>query len=60
VAAMTLSISRGKMFSPPRMIISLRRPSIRKLPWASIEPRSPVCSQPSASIAAAVASGSSK
>ncbi len=45
------SISRGKMFSPPRMIMSFRRPSIRQWPRSSIEARSPVWSQPSASIA---------
>ena len=35
------------MFSPPLMIISLIRPAMRQYPRSSIEPRSPVCSQPS-------------
>lgn len=44
----------------PRIIMSFKRPPILQWPRVSIDARSPVCSHPSASIAAAVASGLSK
>ena len=47
-------------FSPPVLIMSLIRPTTRQDPSASISARSPVCSQPSASMVSAVATGSSR
>ena len=48
----------GDMFLPAEvMMSSFLRPVTRRQPSASSCPRSPVCSQPSASIASAVASG---
>ena len=44
------STAAGAMFSPPRMIMSLLRPVIHNWPRSSSRPRSPVCSQPSASM----------
>ena len=56
----TASISAGAIFSPPRMIMSLIRPTIETYPSSSISARSPVCIQPSPSIASAVRSRSSQ
>ena len=42
------------------VLMSLMRPTMRRYPSASSVPRSPVCSQPSPSMAVAVASGSSR
>src|SRR5439155_8602146 len=50
------STSAGKTFSPPLLIISLRRPAMCRKPSSSNAPRSPVWSQPPRS-ACAVASG---
>ncbi len=41
------SISPGRIFSPPRLIISLIRPVTNRNPSASSRPRSPVLSHPS-------------
>ena len=52
------SISLGEMFLPPAvMMMSLIRSVILTCVSPTHSPTSPVCSQPSASIAAAVASG---
>ncbi len=51
-SASTASTSAGYTLYPPRMNISLVRPARRRLPRASIVPRSPVRSQPSVSVAA--------
>ena len=49
----------GVMFLPPEvMMMSLSRSLMRRYPSASISPQSPVCNQPSASMASAVFSGS--
>ena len=48
---------RSQMFSPPRMITSLRRPTIVEPAVASSVARSPVRNQPSASNASAVSAG---
>lgn len=50
------SISAGYVLNPPTMIMSLRRPVIRRYPSASLTPMSPVWSQPSRTFSA-VASG---
>ena len=52
------SISAGYALNPPTMNMSLMRSVMRTLPRSSMTPMSPVCSQPSASIASAVAAGS--
>ena len=45
------SISAGYALKPPTMNMSFLRPTMRRQPRSSSVPRSPVCSQPSASIA---------
>jgi hypothetical protein len=53
------SISDGETFLPPAvMITSFLRSVIVRWPRSSSVPTSPVCSQPSGSTVAAVASGS--
>ncbi len=52
------STSRGEIFSPPRLMISLDRPARTSAPSPSRRPRSPVRNQPSTK-AAALASGAS-
>ena len=52
------SMLAGDMFLPAAlMMISFLRSTIRRNPSSSIDPMSPVWSQPSASIASAVLSG---
>ena len=52
------SISDGAMFLPPAVIMmSFMRSVIRRKPFSSSTPTSPVCSQPSESMVSAVASG---
>src|SRR6056297_803700 len=48
----TSSTSRGEIFSPPRLMISLRRPLMVRKPSASISPWSPVRNQPSVQFSA--------
>ena len=48
------SISRGEIFSPPRMTTSFSLPVILKLPSGRRMARSPVCTQPSLSMACAL------
>jgi len=54
------SISAGYALNPPTMNMSFVRSVIRTYPRSSITPTSPVCSHPSASMVAAVSSGSSR
>ena len=52
------SMFLGEMFFPPAvMMISFLRPVMERNPSASMDPMSPLCSQPSASTASRVASG---
>ena len=51
------SISAGYALKPPTMNMSFLRSVMRRLPRSSSTPMSPVCSQPSASIASAVRFG---
>ena len=51
------SLLAGYRFIPPRMIMSLTRPVTRRKPRSSIDPMSPMCSQPSLSMVAAVSAG---
>eukprot|EP00438_Fugacium_kawagutii_P000787 Skav204576 [mRNA] locus=scaffold767:35552:40419:+ [translate_table: standard] len=44
---MASSTSKGEIFSPARLMISLKRPERYKYPSASSQPLSPVLSQPS-------------
>src|SRR5262245_25410464 len=57
-AASRSSTSLGYTLNPPRMYISLCRPRKRRYPAGSRIPTSPVCIHPSASMRAAVCSGS--
>ena len=51
------SISAGYALNPPMMNMSFMRSVMRRLPRSSSTPTSPVCSQPSASMASAVRFG---
>ena len=50
----------GGTLKPPQIYMSLSRSVILRLPRSSMVPMSPVCRKPSASMVAAVASGSSR
>ena len=52
------SICLGEMFIPPLMISSFDRPTTKKYPSPSREAKSPVCSHPSPSKDASVATAS--
>ncbi len=54
------SMRAGLMLCPPRMMTSFLRPVMRRYPFASSQPRSPVMNQPCALKELSVLSWSSK